>query len=191
MTNSFNFQTLQLETDRLFIRPYQLGYANDLFIAISDPDFYQYIPEKPPTINEVKDIIKWSIECNHKNSLEKIYKLNLGIIIKEKNQLIGYYGLGPYDLDSTKIEIYYGLQQDFRGKGLVTEAVKALLEFGFTTLQLEEVVGVVFPQNSSSVRILERVGMKRKYTISSPPEEHQDFEGMDYYSINKNDYVKE
>lgn len=183
--NQTIFKNLLIETERLIIRPYQLEDTNDLFNIISEPNFYDYIPETPPSLKEVGEIIQWSMDCNNKNTLEKIYKLNLGIILKESNCFIGFCGLGPYDLDSTKIEIYYGLHKDFRGRGLTTEAAKALLDYGFSTLRLDEIVTTVFPQNTPSVRILEKIGMTKQYSITTPPKEHLDFKGMDYYTISK------
>ncbi len=183
--NHTTFKSLLIETERLIIRPYQLEDTKDLFNTISEPNFYDYIPETPPTIKEVEEIIQWSMDCNNKNTLEKIYKLNLGIILKESNCFIGFCGLGPYDLDSTKIEIYYGLNIDFRGRGLTTEAAKVLVNFGFHTLRLDEIVTTVFPQNVPSVRILEKIGMTKQYSIISPPKEHIDFKGMDYYTITR------
>ncbi|MGE6257984.1 GNAT family N-acetyltransferase [Heyndrickxia sporothermodurans] len=177
------FKNLSIETERLIIRPYQLEDTQDLFNAISDPHFYDYIPESPPSIKEVEDIIKWSMDCNNKNTIEKIYKLNLGIIFKETDCFIGFCGLGPYDLNPAKIEIYYGLNKDFRGKGLATEAAKALLDFGFSNLKLDEIVTTVFPQNVPSVRVLEKIGMTKQYSITNPPKGHNDFKGMDYYTI--------
>lgn len=185
LENQTIFQNLLIETDRLNIRPYKLDDTKDLYITVSDPHFYDFIPETPPSIKEVEEIIRWSIDCNNKNTLEKIYKLNLGIVYKEENRFIGFCGLGPCDLNPSKIEIYYGLNKDLRGKGLATEAAKALLKFGFCTLKLDEIVTTVFPQNVPSVRILEKIGMVKQYSITSPPKEHKDFQGMDYYTISK------
>jgi [ribosomal protein S5]-alanine N-acetyltransferase len=182
------FTNLQIETERLFIRPYQLEDLHELFEAVSDPDFYTYIPEGLPSLEEIEGIIKWSIDCNQKNSIEKLYKLNLVVIHKEFGKVIGFCGLGPYDLDASKVETYYGISKVFRGTGIATEAAKEVLRFGFDVLQLKEIVTTVFPENQASIHVLNKIGMKYRYTLKGLSAEYKDFEGYDYYTITREAY---
>ncbi|MEJ8547981.1 GNAT family N-acetyltransferase [Brevibacillus borstelensis] len=178
-----------LETDRLRIRPYKLEDVNDLHRAVSGPTFYDYIPgETTPSLMEVENIIKWSISCCQKNTIEKIYKFNLGITLKETQEFIGFCGLGPYDLDPKQIELYYGISEKFTGQGLATEAARAVLQFGFDELQLDEIVTTVHPQNLASRRILEKVGFHYKLTLKNLTENDRAFEGYDYYAITKKSF---
>jgi len=64
--NQTIFKNLLIETERLIIRPYQLEDTKDLFNIISEPNFYDYIPETPPSLKEVGEIIQWSMDCNNK-----------------------------------------------------------------------------------------------------------------------------
>lgn len=52
-----------------------------------------------------------------------------------------------------------------RWKGLATEACRASLEFGFATLGLERILGLVLPENAASIRVLEKVGMRPDGTV--------------------------
>lgn len=182
------FTQLRLETERCIIRPYREEDLHDLFHVVSDTNFYEYIPETTPSLQEVEGIIKWSIDCNRKNTMDKIYKLNLAVVHKEIGKVIGYCGLGPYDVDTSKVEIYYGIAKGFRGVGIATEAACAVLQYGFEVLQLDEIVTTVSPENHSSVAILHKLGMKYRYALKSLPKEHKEFEGYDYYSLSRKEY---
>lgn len=175
-----------LETDRLLIRPYKLDDVNQLHHAVSSQNFYKYIPgETIPSLSEIDNIIKWSISCCQKNTVEKIYKFNLGITLKDTQELIGYCGLGPYDLDQTLIELYYGISEEFTGQGLGSEAAHAVVQFGFAQLQLNEIVTTVHPHNLASVKILEKIGFQYKFTLNNLSEDDKAFEGYDYYAITR------
>ncbi|CAM4312279.1 GNAT family N-acetyltransferase [Bacillus manliponensis] len=182
------FTQLQLETERCIIRPYKEEDLYELFQVVSDANFYDYIPEVAPSLQEVEGIIKWSIQCNQKNRLDKIYKLNLAIVHKELGKVIGFCGLGPYDIDASKVEVYYGVGKEFRGRGIATEATRAVLQYGFKTLKLDEIVTTVFPENRSSVAILHKLGMKYQYTLQNLSDEYKEFEGYDYYTLTGKEY---
>jgi len=59
------------------------------------------------------------------------------------------------------VEIGWRLRPEFWGKGYATEAARASLEFGFTTLKLREIVAMTVPANVQSIAVMERLGMQR------------------------------
>ncbi|MGO0059510.1 GNAT family N-acetyltransferase [Brevibacillus fluminis] len=176
------FRDARLETERLIIRPYKPEDARELWAAVSSPDFYAFIPgECTPTLEEIENVIKWSVSCCERNTKEKIVKFNLAIIEKETKQVIGYCGLGPYDVDPAQTELYYGIAESRSGQGIATEAARALVNFGFEVLELEEIVTTVHPENRASVRILEKVGFRYVDKLCNLPKELMEFDGYDYY----------
>jgi [ribosomal protein S5]-alanine N-acetyltransferase len=179
------FLNALIETDRLLIRPYKLKDVDSLYEVVSEPDFYQYVPEKVPTHDDVRKIVEWSIDCNLKNTPENIVKFNLAIIDKEYDELIGYCGLGPFDLNIRKVELYFGLSEQYRGMGLAKEAASAVLNYGFNVIGLNEIVSTVHPDNIASVKILESLGFVYLHTIKDVPKEEAYFEGHNYYAIEK------
>lgn len=62
--------------------------------------------------------------------------------------------------DSGEIELSYGLFSRFRGRGLATEAARAVIEHAQNSLKLERVVAIARNSNHVSHRILEKLGMK-------------------------------
>tara|TARA_B110000037_G_scaffold31375_1_gene37705 strand:+ start:38 stop:364 length:327 start_codon:yes stop_codon:yes gene_type:complete len=61
-----------------------------------------------------------------------------------------------------KGEIYYSLIPEFWNKGFATEAVQAILKYGFVTLNLHRIEAGVATQNLNSIKLLEKVGMTRE-----------------------------
>lgn len=78
-----------------------------------------------------------------------------------------------------KIELGYRISQKHQRKGLMTESVLQILNYGFQSLNLEEVVAFTHPQNRASKRLLEKVGFQFKVNVYL--EKHQT--NLDYYSL--------
>lgn len=182
------FLKLHIETERLIIRPYALSDLDELYAVVSEPNFYRFIPEDVPSRDDVQRVIEWSIQCNQKNTPTKIHKLNLAIVEKKSQKLIGYCGLGPDDVKETEIEIYYGISEVYRGQGITSEATKALMNYAFYKIGLPKIIAVVHPENVASLRILDKLGMNYEYTYNNLNSELKDFEGLLHYSIDAKAY---
>jgi ribosomal-protein-alanine N-acetyltransferase len=96
-----------------------------------------------------------------KNTLEKIIKLTLTVILKDGGRLIGWCGLGEFEKIPHETELFYTIAKKFWGKGIGTEIAKAVLEYGLHTVGLKRIVASVNPENTRSVRVLQKAGMKR------------------------------
>lgn len=184
------FLNASIETDRLILRPYRLEDVDETYAAVSEKDFYQYIPEDPPTRDGVRRIIEWSIEQNKKNTPEKIYKFTLAIIHKQSEKIIGYCGLGPDDLGMDEVELYYGISSDYRKQGLALEATQATLRYGFEVIGLKKIIALADYRNIPSIKLLEKLGMKYHFRINHLQEEFKDFENQCYHTITAQHFAK-
>jgi RimJ/RimL family protein N-acetyltransferase len=72
---------------------------------------------------------------------------------------VGACGLFPLP-DADDIEIAYRLPHACWGQGYATEMAKAVLDYGFHTLGLPRIVGVTWPENMPSQRVLGKIGMR-------------------------------
>lgn len=78
--------------------------------------------------------------------------------------LIGFAGLSPVELDAEfapAVEVGWRLARDHWGRGLATEAARAVAAFAFGELGLEELVSFTAVRNARSRRLMERLGMTR------------------------------
>jgi [ribosomal protein S5]-alanine N-acetyltransferase len=78
------------------------------------------------------------------------------LIHKADDRLIGSCG---FVTTETALEIGWRLAPDYWGQGLATEAAKAALEFGISTLRFRRVTATVQTANMASVRLIEKFGM--------------------------------
>ena len=99
---------------------------------------------------------------------------------RETAKLIGFAGLIQSSDESPNL--IYGVHPDFQGTGFATDAAKAVLDFAFDTLGLKSVTADVDEPNVMSVRILEKLGMKRmrRAIVEGRP--------LLYYELHRNEH---
>ncbi|MDZ5610616.1 GNAT family N-acetyltransferase [Bacillus pseudomycoides] len=184
------FVNALIETKRLLIKPYHISDAEHLYELQKHPETKRFMPSPVYSLEEIHDIILWSMEMNKKNTVSNIAKFNLSIFEKSSQEYIGYCGLGPLDFELTSTEMYYALSYDKWGKGYATEATYALLHYAFLKIGIERVVAIVFPENKASIRVVEKLGFQLKEEIQNLDEEFREFEGMHSFYITKDAFLK-
>ena len=114
------------------------------------------------------------------------------MIDKETHQPIGECGFHTWNKTHCRTELFYLLRDDkFKQKGLMTEALKATLEFGFTQLNLHRIEALVADWNIPSVKLLQRYGftkegiMREDYCVNGKNED------SDCYSLLKWEWEKQ
>jgi len=184
------FKDMCLETERLLVRPFKFEDAHALRKIVSQKEVMRYLPEDVMSLKEVKRMISWLNDCYEKNSPERIIKFTAAVVWKKDQKVIGWCGLGPLDFDPKKIEIFYGLSEEYWGKGIATEAGKAMLHYGFDAIKLNKIVAVTASENVASIRVIEKMGMIYTKKIKKLPEEHSSYEGCLYYSLSRHEYFR-
>lgn len=82
------------------------------------------------------------------------------LVLRENNQVIGDCGLVLQNVHGIeKVEIGFHIRRHYWGQGLATEAALACCNYGFQTLQLEQLICLIHPQNFASRRVAEKIGM--------------------------------
>lgn len=87
----------------------------------------------------------------------KQLSFRLGVVLKQTGELVGtlgFHGLVPRD---RRAEIGYDLVSEHWGKGIMTEAVRELVRYGFEEMGLNRIEATVDSENERSIRLLERV----------------------------------
>jgi len=86
----------------------------------------------------------------------------IAIALKETGTLVGDCALKIDEHDERQAEIGYTLARAYQGKGIATEAVSCVLDYVFRRLELHRVVAITDCENTASVALLERLGMRRE-----------------------------
>jgi RimJ/RimL family protein N-acetyltransferase len=157
---SMNTNILSLDTDRLLIRRYEDKDVNDILEYSLNADFWlaRNLSWKP-----TKEAIKAYYEPMKEFSIESFPKwLDFVIDHKTDNKVIGCVGIGFAHNEQKQAMIGCALGRNYQGRGLATEALKALVNFGFFQLGLHRIFARTGSLNIASWSLMERVGMRRE-----------------------------
>lgn len=142
------------ETNRLEHRAFTVDDAEVFFALNSNEEVMRFTGE--PMLESLS-AAKQAIEIYP--DFDEVGYGRWACVLKESQAVIGFCGLKYLpDLDVT--DIGYRFFPQYWGRGLATEACRASLDFGFHTLGLDQIIGLVIPGNIASIRVLEKVGMQ-------------------------------
>lgn len=149
---------LILETPRLVLRNWR-DDDRDLFREINrDPKVMEFFPFRRTP--EEADAMMQRMRAMIDETGLGCYAVEL----KQSAEPIGFCGLSKPDLapilPEVTVEIGWRLATRFWGQGYVTEAGRALIEFGFATKGLSEIVSFAVEANRRSTAVMERLGMR-------------------------------
>ena len=167
---------MELRTERLFLRT-----VTEADVAVIR-DFGR---DEFKTDEDVLDWLRWVKEKNEEGRLI----VNFYIWLAETNQCIGrVYIHSKPELDG-EVEIGYGISGEYRNKGYVTEAAKAVVRFAFEQAGLDVLVAIVKPENVESRRVVEKLGFS-KCGIRMVPDENDQICEFDYFRLYRTENSK-
>ncbi|RYG16933.1 MAG: N-acetyltransferase [Chitinophagaceae bacterium] len=157
---TFNFNQFPIiHTERLLLREHSINDAGTLFKIRRNIDVMQYIHrEQPQTIEEVETLI-----TAINNGFEQRQTIAWVICLKENpSEMIGSIGYWRTNLANYRAEIGYMISPEYWRKGLVSEALRATVDFGFEEMNLHSIHGNIDPSNEASRRILVKHGFVKE-----------------------------
>jgi ribosomal-protein-alanine N-acetyltransferase len=151
-----------IDTDRLHLRQLTEADAPGLFAMRSNPDLMKYIPR--PLAVTTADAIQL---VHHLGGLiERNEAINWGIFLTGTDTLVGMIGFVRFMPDRYRAEVGYMLHGDYHGKGIVSEALTAVIDHGFRVFGLHTIEAIVNPANTPSMKVLERAGFELSGTFA-------------------------
>ncbi len=149
------------ETDRLILRELLPTDVAGMFEMDSDPEVHRYLGNKPySAIEESQANIEFIRRQYIENGIGR-----WATIEKETNNFVGWAGLKLItETTNNRINYYdlgYRFSKKYWGKGYATESAMAAKDYAFNTLKLAEIIGIADINNSGSIHVLEKVGLKR------------------------------
>ena len=144
-----------IETERLCIRPFQPSDAQAVITLMADPGFMKWSLDGVLSPGQARAKLKRFIDLQKTHQFSK-----WAVSAKDDRGLIGYCGFGLIPIDGKlEPELGYRLRPDVHGKGLATEAAKAVVGDAFIRLKMQFVQAIVDPNNNGSLRVLDKLGM--------------------------------
>lgn len=144
-----------IRTRRLTLRRVRLEDADDVFSFACEDIWMRLLPEaRQPYV--LRDAERWVAR-----RFLAHWRTEPTWAIEIDGRVAGWVGLN-IEPEHGQAELSYAVRPDFRGQGLATEAVCAVVDRVFLDTQLGRVWGRVDSPNVASVRVLEKVGMQRE-----------------------------
>ena len=159
MNANFEIGELVIETERLILRPFKQSDLHDFNEYASVPGVGEMAGWKHhETIEKTQEILDMFIKEDK----------TFAIVFKKNNKVIGSLGVEKYGLEDklTEFNGYYGreigyvLSKDYWGKGIMPEAVGAVISYLFSDLNLDFLTCGYYDFNNQSKRVQEKCGFK-------------------------------
>ena len=174
-----------LETERLLLRRVDANDIKEILALRSNSETMKYIPR--PLLKTDEDALQHIAMIDTK--IETNEGINWAITLKDNPKLIGVIGHYRIKPAHYRAEIGYMLLPEYHGKGIISEAVKEAVNYGFSVMKLHSLEAVIDPENHASAKVLEKNGFVKEGHLK----ENQFFEGrfldtIIYSIINKNQF---
>jgi ribosomal-protein-alanine N-acetyltransferase len=156
MNNSY---PLIIETARLRLRPWRDADLEPFAALNADPRVMEFFPKQ--LSREQSDAVATRIRIHFVQHGFGLWAVEL----PASAPFIGFVGLSVPSFEAhftPCIEVGWRLAYEHWGRGLASEAARAALEFGFSSLGLAEIVSFTTRTNQRSMRVMERIGMTRR-----------------------------
>ena len=153
-----SFEALSLRTARLQLRPTRESDAGALFALFSDPRVTRYLSRPPWT----------AIDQAHQRIARDLQAMAAGTYVclalerADDARMIGECSLFNLSEPCRRAELGYAMHADAWGRGHMNEALRGLLEYGFSQLALNRVEADIDPRNGASAKTLERLGFVKE-----------------------------
>lgn len=176
-----NCGTQRIETDRLILRRYVIEDADAMYKNwASDSEVTKFLTWQPHSSVEVsRGIIEnWLKEYSD----DKYYQW--AIVLKDNgNEPIGDISVVHMKEDISMVHIGYCLGRAWWRRGIMSEALKAVTDFMFDTVEVNRVESRHDPMNPNSGKVMQKCGMKYEGTLRSADRNNQGICDACYYAL--------
>jgi len=174
----------QIETEHLVLRQFNHNDVNDIFEYASDPDITKFVVWYPHTSKfESLEFINNTIDAYLKNK-----PAPWAIVWKKNNKVIGSIGFNNLDTENERAEVGFAISKKYWGKGITLEALKTIMNYGFSKLGLHRIEAHCIIANKASARVLEKAGMKNEGIFRDFTKLKGKFISAKFYAILKSEW---
>ncbi len=149
----------RIDTERLTIRAMNLCDSGSMYLYRCLPEVYKYQAWVPESVTEISQYLTRT-NLTGFNTIDTWFQL--GLYLRSSGELIGDIGLHFLPPDNEQTEIGFTLSPEHQGKGYAFEAVTAVIQYLFHRLDKHRVVASVDPDNTASIALLEKLGMRNE-----------------------------
>jgi RimJ/RimL family protein N-acetyltransferase len=174
---------MHLETERLYLRPPQLEDAPAVRELVSDERIARMTLNIPHPYPEDGAItwIQRILSSDNSNAYPRMIER------KDDDTLVGHIGMGITPRHN-RAEVGYWVGVPYWGRGYATEALSAMIDFGFSQLSLHRITGQYYVSNPASGRVMEKVGMIFEGTLRDHVRRGKEYKTLGVRGILRQDW---
>jgi RimJ/RimL family protein N-acetyltransferase len=149
-----------IRTSRLVLRPYQsedLAFFHSMF---GREDVCRYLPWMPMDVDQARAKLEQRLGQTHLDADGD--PLVLAAEEDASGRMVGEFMLRLLNLESRQGEIGWSLHPEAQGRGFAMEGAREMLRLGFDDLGLHRIVAGCDPRNAASLKVMDRLGMRRE-----------------------------
>ena len=144
-----------LLTPRLTLRPVRMSDAEDMYEYSRDPEVARHVLwDAHTSVHPTRNYIRFLIR-QYRNAAPGTF----AIALRDSGKVIGTIGFMWLQTDNRSAEVGYSLGRKYWNQGYMSEALQAVVEFGFTRLNLNRIEAQHESDNPASGRVMQKCGM--------------------------------
>ena len=187
MQNHLNlFSSLPtLRTKRLTLRPVRMSDAADLYEYSKDPEVARHVLwDAHQSVGDSRGYLRYAVR-QYRQDLPASW----GIELKENHKLIGTIGFMWINRDHNSAEVGYSLAREYWNRGIMSEALSAVLNEGFMDLNLHRIEAQHEVDNPASGRVMVKCGMMYEGCVRGRLYNKGRYVDVALYAILRDDYL--
>lgn len=145
----------KLHTERLLLRQFVDRDVENVFKALSDPDVIRYYGVSYETLEATKEQMRFFA-----NLEENRAGIWWAVCSADNKVFFGAGGINDLKKEHRKAEIGFWLLKDYWGRGIMTEAIPLILNYGFDKLGLHRIEGIVESENVVCKKAVEKLNFE-------------------------------
>jgi len=183
---TFDFSTYPtLETERLNMRKLSRFDVHDVYEIRNDYQVTKYnIGDAYTSLEQARALIQ-----NIQTEFVERKTIRWGITVKPHDKVVGMVGFNYWDIPDHRTAIGFDLRQDHWRKGIMTEAVCAVIQFGFQKMGLNRIEADASIYNVGSITLLQKIGFIQEGIQREQYYEDGNYHDLVLFALLKRDWI--
>ncbi len=174
----------EINTERLNLREIKQEDRESIYKILSDFEVIKYDTfELFTNIKQAEDMINWFNEA-----FKQKQAIFWGISLKNSPEIIGFCKC-EIEIPKVRADFGYDLNSKYWNKGIITEALSAIMNFTFNELDVNRIEATVSTENIASIKVLKKLGFTQEGILRERSYWRGSYHDMIMLSILKNEYL--
>ena len=172
-------------TRRLVLRPVRMSDAEDMYEYSRDPEVARHVLwDAHRSIHQTREYIRFLLR-QYRNASPGTF----AIALRDSGKVIGTIGFMWVQPDNRSAEVGYSLSRAHWNQGYMSEALNAIVEFGFTRLGLNRIEAQHDCRNPASGHVMLHAGMRHEGTLRQRLYNKGRYVDVELYAILRSDFL--